>query len=254
MTVTIAVTGKSGSGKTVFTHSLFTALHNEYSQKSILLVDNTLGRDLASIFGLDVKNTIHSIRTGQYKYTAPIHEGMKKSELIECMLHEIIINLSCEAGETDLLVSGAVFTEECTCITAKYIKDAMKKLIKSYDIVIIDCEYDLSYVNQLVNYYPDITLVLAEPTVTSVHSAIKIRETSMKYATPGQIGVVLNKVKGSRIPENIKALVMEYDFDILGVLPYEEELGAEEMAHGSDSLGYAARELIFRLDLPFWDN
>jgi len=251
MTVTIAVTGKSGSGKTVFTHSLFTALRNEYSQKSVLLVDNTLGRDLASIFGLDVKNTIHSIRTGQYKYTAPINEGIKKSELIDCMLHEININLS---ENIDLLVSGPVFTEECTCITARYIKDAMKKLIKSYDIVIIDCEYDLSYVNQLVNYYPDITLVLAEPTVTSVHSAIKIRESSMKYATPGQIGVVLNKVKASRIPENIKALMMEYDFDILGVLPYEEELETEEITHGSDSLGHAARELIFRLDLPFWDN
>ena len=249
MTVTIAVTGKSGSGKTAFTHSLFTALRNEYSEKSVLLVDNTLGRDLASIFGLDVKNTIHSIRTGQYVYPAPIHEEMKKSELIECMLHEIIINLFEDA---DLLVSGPVFTEECTCIIARYIKDAMKKLIKSYDIVIIDCEYDLSYVNQLVNYYPDVTLVLAEPTVTSVNSAIKIRESSMKYASPGQIGVVLNKVKGSRVPENIKAIMMEYDFDILGVLPYEEELETEKITHGSDSLGHSAQELIFRLNLPFW--
>lgn len=254
MTVTIAVTGKSGSGKTAFTHSLFTALHNEYPNKSILLVDNTLGRDLASIFGLDVSNTIHSIRTGKYVYSAPIHEGMKKSELIEWMLNEIIINLSCEQGETDLLVSGPVFTEECTCVTARYIKDAMKKLIKSYDIVIIDCEYDLSYVNQLVNYYPDITLVLAEPTVTSVHSAIKIRESSIKYASPGQIGVVLNKVKGSYIPEDITALMMEYDFDILGVLPYEEELETEQTTHGSDSLGHSAQELIFRLNLPFWDS
>jgi len=130
----------------------------------------------------------------------------------------------------------------------------MKKLIKSYDMVIIDCEYDLSYVNQLVNYYPDVTLVLAEPTVTSVHSAIKITESSMKYATPGQIGVVLNKVKGSRVPENIKAMTMEYDLDILGVLPYEEELETEEGTHGSDSLGHSAQELLFRLNLPFWDN
>ena len=254
MTVTIAVVGKSGSGKTAFTHSLFTALHNEYKEKSILLVDNTLGRDLAAIFGLDVKNTIHSIRTGKYVYSSPIHEGMKKSELIEWMLNEIIINLSSEAGGTDLLVSGPVFTEECTCVTARYIKDAMKKLIKSYDIVIIDCEYDLSYVNQLVNYYPDVTLVLAEPTVTSVHSAIKIRESSMKYATPGQIGVVLNKVRDFRVPEDITAIMMEYDFDILGVLPYEEELETEDVTHGSDSLGLSAQELIFRLNLPFWDN
>ena len=251
MTVTIAVVGKSGSGKTAFAHSLFTALHNEYPGKSVLLVDNTLGRDLASIFGLDVKNTIHSIRTGKYVYSSPINEGIKKSELIEWMLNEIIINLS---NDADLLVSGPVFTEECTCITARYIKDAMKKLIKSYDMVIIDCEYDLSYVNQLVNYYPDVTLVLAEPTVTSVHSAIKIRESSLKYDTPGQIGVVLNKVRDFQVPEDITAIMMEYDFDILGVLPYEEELETEDVTHGSDALGLSAQELIFRLNLPFWDS
>lgn len=251
MTVTIAVTGKSGSGKTAFTHSIFTALHNKYPEKSILLVDNTLGCDLASIFGLDVKNTIHSIRTGQYVYSNSIHEEIRKSELIEWMLHEIIIKLQ---EETDLLVSGPVFTEECTCITARYIKDAMKKLIKSYDAVIIDCEYDLSYVNQLVNYYPDVTLVLAEPTVASIYSAIKIRESSMKYASPGQIGVVLNKVRDSRIPEHIKAITMEHDLDIIGVLPYEEELETEKITHGSDSLGHSAQELLFRLNLPFWNS
>jgi len=251
MTITIAVAGKSGSGKTAFTHSIYTALHNKYPEKSILLVDNTLGCDLASIFGLDIKNTIHSIRTGLYVYNARVHEGMKKSELIECMLHEIIIEL---AEKAELLVSGPVFTEECTCITAKYIKDAMKKLIKSYDIVIIDCEYDLSYVNQLVNYYPDVTLVLAEPTVSSIYSAIKIKESSMKYASPGQIGVVINKVKNSKIPEKVRAITMEYDLDVLGVLPYEEELESEEITHGSDKIGQLAQELLFRLNLPLWGS
>lgn len=251
MTVTIAVAGKSGSGKTAFTRAIFTALHNKHPEKSVLLVDNSLGCDLANAFGLEVKNTIHSIRTGHYGYGVTIHEEMKKSEYIEWALHEIIINLY---GDVDLLVSGPVFTEECTCITAKYIKDAMKKLIKSYDVVIIDCEYDLSYVNQLVNYYPDVTLVLAETTVSSVYSAVKIRESSKKYASPGQIGVVLNKVKNSRIPENIKEIMREQDLDILGYLPYDENQETDNISEASDSLAQAAQELLFRLNLPFWED
>lgn len=249
MTVTIAVTGKSGSGKTAFTHAIFTALHNKYPDKSIFLVDNSLGCDLANAFGLDVRNTINTIRSGKFSYPSPIPDDMKKNELIEWALDEITINLF---SDVDLIVSGPVFTEECTCITAKFIKDAMKKLIKSYDIVIIDCEYDLSYVNQLVNYYPDVTLVLAEPSVTSIYSAIKIRETSLKYASPGQIGVVLNKVKGSRIPENIKAILMEYDLDLLGHLPYDEGQETENITHSTESLVKAAEELLFRLNLPWW--
>jgi len=251
MTVTIAVAGKSGSGKTAFTRSIITALHNKYPEKSMLLVDNSLGCDLAITFGLEVKNTINKIRRGKYALGSPVHEEMKKSEFIEWALHEIIINLF---NEVDLLVSGPVFTEECTCITARYIKDAMKKLIKSYDIVIFDCEYDLSYVNQLADYYPDVTLVLAEPTVASVYSAVKIRGSSLRYASPGQIGVVLNKVKNSRIPENVKAIMMEHDLDILGVLPYDEELENETITHNADSLIKSSQELLFRLNLSLWGD
>lgn len=251
MTTTLAVAGKSGSGKTVFTRAIFAALHSKHPDKSILLVDNSLGCDLAANFGLDVKNTIHSIRTGQYIYKAPGAEEMRKSDYVECALHEIIINLH---GDVDLLVSGPVFTEECTCVTARYIKDAMKKLIKSYDIVIFDCEYDLSYVNQLVVYYPDVTLVLAEPTVASVYSAMKIRKSSLKYATPGQIGVVLNKVKNSRIPEKIKEVLSEYELDILGVLPYEDGVEIENNTAEFDLLVQSVKELLFRLNLPLWES
>ena len=248
MTITIAVAGKSGSGKTAFTRAIYKALHRKYTDKSILMVDNSLGCDLAEMFGLEVEHTINSIRTGQYKYNAPGAEYMKKSEYVECSLHEIIINLD---NDVDLLVSGPVFTEECTCITAKYIKDAMRKLIKTYDLVIFDCEYDLSYVNQLVVYYPDITLVLAQPTLASLRSAVKIKDASLKYAIPGQIGIILNKVRGE-IPENIKAVIAEYDLDILEVFRYEEDLEAENITGDSDALTQLTQELLFRLDLPFW--
>ncbi len=251
MTVTIAVTGKSSSGKTAFTHSIYTALHNKYPDKSILLVDNGLSSDLANAFGVEVRNTIHSIRTGTYQYGSPIPDEISKSEFIEWTLNEIIVNL---AEDVDLIVSGPVFTEECTCVTAKYIKDAMRKLIKTYDIVIIDCEYDLSYVNQLVNYYPDVTLVLAEATVSSVYSAMKIKESSRKYALPGQIGVVLNKVRNSRVPDNVVELMKDYELETLGVLPYDEKLEAEDIIASSDIIGQSAQELLFRLNLPLWDE
>ncbi len=190
---------------------------------------------------MDVHNTIHAIRTGAYIYKVPHAEELKKSEYIECALQEIIINLD---GDVDLLVTGPVFTEECTCVTAKYIKDAMKKLIKSYDIVIFDCEYDLSYVNQLWVYYPDVTLVLSEPTVASVYSAMKIRKSSLKYALPGQIGVVLKQGKNARIPEKVKAVMMEYELDILGVLPYEEKMETENITAVSDFLVQSSQELL----------
>jgi len=251
MTVTIAVTGRSSSGKTAFTHSIYTALHKKYADKSILLVDNGLSSDLANAFGIEVRSTIHSIRTGSFQYSTPIPEEMNKSEFIEWALHDIIVSLS---DDVDLVVSGPVFTEECTCVTAKYIKDAMRKLIKTYDIVIIDCEYDLSYVNQLVNYYPDVTLVLAEATVSSVYSAIKIKESSRKYASPGQIGVVLNKVRNSQIPEKVTQQLKDYELDILGILPYDEKLEIEDIITSSDIIGQSAQELLFRLNLPLWDE
>ncbi len=244
MTITIAVTGKSGSGKTTVVKSLVNALHAHYPEKSVLLVDNDLSCELANAFGIEIKKNINSIRIGKYSYHHS--ERMQKHEVVEWAINDMVLNLY---DEIDLVVAGAPFTKGCTCVTDQFIDDAMVDLIKSYDIVIFDCEYDLEYLHKLVDYPLDTTLIIADTSVSSVYSASKIKESSMRFAAQGQIGVIINKVKDNRVPDNIAALLIENDIKMIGMLPYDKDLEFQNLMRDSEILTQAVDELMFRLNL-----
>lgn len=244
MTITIAVTGKSGSGKTTFVKSLLTALHAHYPDKSALLVDNDLSTDLANAFGIEVNKTINSIRQGKYSYHPS--EKMQSHEVVEWAVNDLVTNLY---DEIDLIVAGPVATKGCTCKTDQFIEDAMVDLIKNYDIVIFDCEFDLEHLYKLVDYPLDVTLIIAEPSVTSVYSAAKIKESSLRFAAQGQMGVILNRVRDNKVPENISAILVEQDIKMIGMLPYDTDLEYENLMRHSETLVQAVDELLFRLNL-----
>lgn len=247
MTTTLAVIGKSGSGKTSVTKAIFKSFHEIYPDKSILLLDTDLTCELACTFGVEVSNTVYDIKMNKFDYKTRLPENMSRQEFIEWALQDIMINIH---NEIDLIAVGPISSKDCRCYIAEKINDALIKLIESYDLVIIDCEYDLVYLQHLVDYHVDVTLIVAETSCGSVYSAAKIKESSFKLASPGQIGLMLNKVKNRMIPEHISNLLCDYDLDILGTLPYDANLEKDCMLKESDILNESVKELLFRLNLP----
>ena len=61
MTLTLAIIGKSGSGKTTVTKAFTRVMKEKYPEKSILLFDNDLTCELGHTFGLDIRNTVFGI-------------------------------------------------------------------------------------------------------------------------------------------------------------------------------------------------
>ena len=80
MTIKLAVTGKSGSGKTTITKAFLNILKEMFPEKSILLFDNDLTSELGHSFGLDIKKTIYGIISGKHEYKTGIPENMLKQE------------------------------------------------------------------------------------------------------------------------------------------------------------------------------
>lgn len=246
MTIKLALTGKSGSGKTTITKAFLNILKEMFPEKSILLFDNDLTSELGHSFGLDIRNTIYGIRSGKHEYKTGIPENMSKQEFIEWAMEDIVVSLE---DNIDIIVSWFVGSKDCRCPITGQINDAVLKLIERYDIVIFDCEFDLKYLNQLVDTDIDTTIIVANPSEDSAHLAKRIEEFSAKYAAGGQLGVVINKVVNDDLT-SVYQLLNKYDLDVLGVIPYDKQLEQNPVEKESDVVQEAIKQFYFRLNLP----
>ena len=246
MTTKLAITGKSGSGKTTVTKAFLRIFQELYPEKSILLFDNDLASELGHSFGLDIRNTIYGIRSGKHEYKTGIPEDMTKQEFIEWAMEDILVPIS---DNVDIIVSWFVGSKDCRCPITSQINDAILKLIDRYDIVIFDCEFDLKYLNQLVDTDIDTTIIVANPTDESAHLAKRIEEFSAKYSAGGQIGVVINKADNQSMA-SIYELLKKYDLDVLGVIPFDKELEENSITRDSIRVQDAIKQFYFRLNLP----
>ncbi len=246
MTTKIAVTGKSGSGKTTITKSLLKILREYFPEKSILVLDNDLSSEFGHSYGLDIRNTVYGIRSGKHEYKTGIPQHMTKSEYVEWAMEDIIVSLD---DNTDLIVSWFTGSKDCRCPITQQINDALSKIINRYDFVLFDCEFDLKYLNQLVDTDIDLTLIVALPYEESVLLAKRIEEFSAKYAAGGQMGVVINRVRNERM-NNVLNMLKCHELDVLGCIPFDEKLSENPLERKSDVVVESIKQFYSRLNLP----
>ena len=249
MTNTIAITGKSGSGKTTITKSLLYNLRLKYPEKSFLVVDNDLTTEFGYTFGHQVRETVYGIRSGKHEYKTGIPSKMTRQEYVEWAMEDIIFPLE---ENTDLLVTWVSPSRDCRCPITFEIANALTKLFARYDFVLFDCEYDLKYLMQLFDYPIDATLIVTNPTEESIVLASRITDASEKYAAEGQMGVVLNKVKNG-VHENISVKLNENNLKILGVVDYDETLEMNGVKKTSKIVNKAINDTLLRLNLPIME-
>ena len=246
MTITAAVTGKSGSGKTTIVKALWHLIREKHPDKSVLLFDSDLTAELAFSFGKDIRETIYGIRSGKHEYKTGIPSRMTKQEYVEWALEDILTPAD---SSTDIIVSWLTGSKDCRCPITKQLNDALIKLISRYDFVIFDCEYDLKYLQQLVDIPVNVTLIIAAPNEASIHLAKRIEESSAKYAAGEQLGIILNMADNQET-ETLQQLLKKYDLSILGTIPKDAHLKENRISKDSEIVKNAAEQIYYRLNLP----
>ena len=236
MTSTIAFIGKSGSGKTTLTRAFLKLIQKKFKDKTILLIDNDLTLELSDSFGIKTKNTIYGVKSGKHEYKTGIPEGMTKQEYIDWALEDIILNIDENA---DIIASWFVTPKDCHCPSTKLMRDSVTKLIERYDFVLIDCEYDLKYLNLLTDCMIDVAIIVSKPDKQDIALSAKIMEGSRKYAPNGQMGVLLNKVENN-IPND---LLDSLELDLMGCIKKYDNINTNDIINTLENI-YA------RMNLP----
>lgn len=240
MTSTIAIVGKSGSGKSTVVYYLSKIIREQFKDKTILLVDNDLTQELSGFFNLYTDNTIYGIRSGKHEYNTGIPSKMTKQEYIEWALEDILLEVD---ANTDIIVSWLVTSKDCRCPITHQMNEALVKLVERYDFVIFDCEHDLSYLHQLVDYPIDTTLLISNPDKKSIMHCENIFEHSKKYSSYGQFGVIINKAKEENINSAIEG-INSLNLNLLGVIPdFKDKIDEKEFIN-------SLKTIYSRLNLP----
>jgi CO dehydrogenase maturation factor len=214
MSLTIAVAGKGGTGKTTVAALLCRALLDR-RMRPLLAVDADPNSCLPERLGLNVERTIGELREELRADTTRVPAGISKREWIENLISQEIA----ESVGFDVVAMGRQEGPDCYCFINNLLRHCLGKLNENYQAVVIDNEAGLEHLSRRTDGKVDVLLVISQPTPLGARTAERI--TAIVRNLKLQIGAsyaVLNMLDRPPTPEMTAALAAA-GLETLGSVP-----------------------------------
>jgi len=252
MTVTIAVAGKGGVGKTAISAILVDFLSNK---GAVLAVDADPSTNLNDALGVGVTGTVGRERekmTDEFK-SGRLTMAVSKQEILDARIHESLV----ETDRFDLLAMGRPEGPGCYCAANHMIRFSIDRLAKSYDYVVMDCEAGLEHISRQTTQDIDFLLAVTDPTMRGLNTCIRLQQLSKEIRTniKGGLLLVVNRLRDG-LPPEFKVAVDKSGLMLFATIPedpYISDLdvkGSPLTALPLDSrFRRAVQEILFRLKI-----
>jgi len=218
MSIRIAVAGKGGTGKSTFVALLIHHLLEE-KKTPILAIDADPNSNLNELLGLEYKETVADIR--EEIREEKISPRMSKPEYLDYCLEQIKV----ESKELDLLVMGRPEGQGCYCFVNELLRNYLSRLSKNYYAVVMDNEAGMEHLSRRTTDNLDYLFILSEPTLVSVHSAIRIYQTAKQLKLKIEnFFFILNFTKEEKIQNSIIEEMKKKNLFFSFYLPEDEEI------------------------------
>ncbi len=228
MTKTIAIAGKGGTGKT----SVAALLIKLLSQKGLVLaVDADPSTNLNQALGLSLEDdeTVGRIRE---KMTEDVSKGRFNPTIgkQEYLFNQIMESLV-ESKGFDLLAMGRPEGPGCYCASNEFLRVSLDKLVKDYkyQYIVMDCEAGMEHISRQTTRDVDVLLIMSDPTMRGITTAARMKNLIGELRSKiGNIGLIVNRVKGELSPE-IKKAIDESNLQVIALIPEDHNFEALEL-------------------------
>ncbi len=190
LSFTIGVTGKGGVGKTTFTALIIKAII-EKKLGVVLAVDADPNYNLNQKLGVEVENTIGSLREDIVKAVDSLPQSMSKQDYVD---YQIRMALT-ESDKFDLLIMGRQEGPGCYCYINNILRTFIDTLSEKYDFIVIDNEAGMEHLSRRTTKAMDVLFVVSDASKIGIETAGRIKELAKDMALKiGRNVLVINRV------------------------------------------------------------
>jgi len=205
MAITIAISGKGGSGKTTLAAMIIRFLLAQADRKTVLVVDADPNACLGLMLGIKPTGTIADIREKE-----PSNVGMNRLRFFEYNMQQAIT----EADGFDLLTMGRPEGPGCYCAANNTLRTFMDKLSSTYGYIVIDNEAGMEHLSRRTTNNVDLLCIVAEQNPIGALTTRRIFDLAQKLPiVVRQTGVIWNRAENNKEIDGI---------DTFGHIPYDK--------------------------------
>src|SRR5512138_1037329 len=207
MTITIALAGKGGVGKTTVSAMMIKYLAQNQSG-SILAIDADPSSNLNMVLGLDLEWTVGDIREDMLEQVkssltnggaamGTMPGGTSKRDYLEYHVRSSLA----EGSRFDLIAMGRGEGQGCYCAVNHNLREVIDSISKNYRYVVIDNEAGMEHLSRRTTRDVQHLLIVTDPTQRGLVAAERIgticRELDIHI---DNAGLIVNRVQG-QLPE-----------------------------------------------------
>jgi CO dehydrogenase maturation factor len=230
MTITIALAGKGGVGKTTIAGMIIKYL--EQSQPgAILAIDADPSSNLNMVLGLDLDWTVGDIRedllvqvkdslTAGGAAMGSLAGGMTKRDYLD---YEVRSSLA-EGEHFDLIAMGRSEGPGCYCAVNHNLREVVDSISKNYRYVVIDNEAGMEHLSRRTTRDVQHLLVVTDPTQRGLVAAERISSFRHEFDIDIEsTGLIVNRIDGS-LPAPLQERIDKMNIPLLGTVPADTKL------------------------------
>jgi CO dehydrogenase maturation factor len=219
MSVTIALAGKGGTGKTTMAGLLIKYLLKN-GKTPILAVDADSNSNLNEVLGVPMCETLGRAREDMKKGNVP--SGMTKDVFMSMKMEQAVT----ESEGFDLIAMGCPEGAGCYCAANSLLAGFMEKLVDNYPYVVMDNEAGMEHISRLTTKNVDVLLIVADASRRGLQAALRIDGLARELRIGvGRSVILINQVKEPPSAE-VLGLIQAAGLEYAGAVPEDGRIYA----------------------------